>query len=294
VIKPANKVSGELRSQSDRGSGDAASGQSPNTKFAIGLARAFGGAVIFSLPLMMTMEMWYLGSDISDFRLALFMALNIPLLIALSHYIGFEDTFGFKDDLLDAFVAYGVAFVAASAALLLFGVIHSGMPIDHIVGKVAIQAVPGSIGAMLAQSEFGGEQKEKDRSKRYGDELFIMAVGALFLALNIAPTEEVVLIAQQMSDWHTLILALVSLLIMHAFVFSLEFTGQVPVPEGTPFWSVFLRFTIAGYAIALIISLYVLWTFGRSDGLTLHQLITAAIVLGFPAAVGAAAARLII
>ena len=285
---------GEPRSQSDRKRGAEAREQSPNTKFAIGLARAFGGAVIFSLPLLMTMEMWYLGSDISGFRLVLFVVLNIPLLIALSHYIGFEDTFGFKDDLLDAFVAYGVAFVAASAALLLFGVIHPGMPVDHIVSKVSIQAVPGSIGAMLAQSEFGGEQKKKDRSKRYGDELFIMAVGALFLALNVAPTEEVILIAQQMTDWHALALALVSLLVMHAFVFSLEFTGQVSIPEGTPFWNVFLRFTVSGYTIALIISMYVLWTFERSDGLTLHQLLTSAIVLGFPAAVGAAAARLII
>lgn len=269
-------------------------GQSPNTKFAIGLARAFGGAVIFSLPLLMTMEMWYLGSDISDFRLALFVVVNVPLLIALSHYIGFEDTFGFKDDLLDAFVAYGVGFVAASATLFLLGVIQRETPIDHIVSKVAIQAVPGSIGAMLAQSEFGREQRKKDRSRRYGDELFIMAVGALFLALNIAPTEEVILIGQQMSDWQTLALALASLAIMHAFVFSLQFTGQVSIPKGTPFWSVFLRFTTTGYAIALVISLYVLWTFGRSDGIALHQLITSAIVLGFPAAVGAAAARLII
>lgn len=269
-------------------------GPGPTRKFAIGLARAFGGAIIFSLPLLMTMEMWSLGSYISDLRLALFVVLNIPLLIALSHYIGFEDTFGFKDDLLDAFVAYGVAFVAASVVLLLLGIIKSGMPIDQIVGKVAIQAVPGSIGAMLAQSEFGAMRKEKDRGKRYGDELFIMAVGALFLALNVAPTEEMVLIAQQMTDWHALALMLASLIIMHAFVFSLEFTGAVPIPEGTPFWSVFIRFTVTGYAIALTISLYVLWTFGRSDGLTLHQLITAAVVLGFPAAVGAAAARLII
>ena len=42
-------------------------------KFAIGLARAFGGAIIFSLPLLMTMKMWYLGSGISEIRLALFL-----------------------------------------------------------------------------------------------------------------------------------------------------------------------------------------------------------------------------
>jgi putative integral membrane protein (TIGR02587 family) len=268
--------------------------ESPNSKFEIGLARAFGGAIIFSLPLLMTMEMWHLGSGISEIRLALFLFLTIPLLIGLSHYIGFEDTSSFKDDTLDAFVAYAVAFVASSVVLLLFAVIRPGMSIDEIVGKVAIQAVPGSIGAMLAQSQFGRKRKRKDRRRRYVDELFIMAIGALFLALNVAPTEEMILIAHKMSDWHAVTLALVSLVIMHAFVYSLEFIGEVPVPEGTPFLSVFLRFTMAGYAIALIISLYVLWTFGRADGLSLEQLVTTVIVLGFPAAVGASAARLVL
>ena len=240
------------------------------------------------------MEMWHLGSGIGEIRLALFLFLTIPLLIGLSHYIGFEDTFSFKDDALDAFVACAVAFVASSVALFLFAVIRPGMSIYEIADKVAIQAVPGSIGAMLAQSQFGRKKKKKERRRRYGDVLFIMAIGALFLALNVAPTEEMVLIAQKMSDWHAVALALISLVIMHAFVYSLEFSGAVPIPEGTPFWSVFVRFTVAGYAVALIISLYVLWTFGRSDGLSLHQLVTTVIVLGFPAAVGASAARLVL
>jgi putative integral membrane protein (TIGR02587 family) len=267
---------------------------SPNLKFARGVARASGGAIIFSLPLLMTMEMWSLGGSMSQFRLALFVFLTIPLLIGLSHYIGFEDTFGFLDDSLDAFVAYAIAFVTSSVTLLIFAVIQSGMSLEEIVGKVAIQAVPGSIGAMLAQSQFGKKKQRKDRRRGYVDELFIMGVGALFLALNVAPTEEMVLIAQKMSDWQTVALALVSLVIMHAFVYSLEFSGAVSVPEGTSFYSVFLRFTIGGYAIALLISMYVLWTFGRADGLSLHQLVTAVIVLGFPAALGASAARLIL
>lgn len=289
VDEAINRVAGE----SNYGSGDEAR-RSANRKFAIGVARAFGGAIIFSLPLLMTMEMWHLGGSVNKIRLALFVFLTIPLLIALSHYIGFEDTFSFKDDALDAFVAYAVAFVASSLTLFLFAVIQPGMSLDEIVGKIAIQAVPGSIGAELAQSQLGKNRKRKDRRRRYGDELFIMAVGALFLALNVAPTEEMVLIAQKMSDWHTVALAAVSLVTMHAFVYSLEFSGEVTVPQGTSFWSVFLRFTTGGYAIALIISTYVLWTFGRADGLSLHQLVTAVIVLGFPAALGGSTARLIL
>jgi putative integral membrane protein (TIGR02587 family) len=265
--------------------------------FAIGLARAFGGALIFSLPILMTMEMWWLGFSIDKLRLALLLLLSIPLLIGLSHYMGFEDTFGFKDDALDAFVALAVGFVAGAATLSLFSVIRFDMSASEMIGKVSIQAVPGSVGAMFAQSELGGKEGKKEEKRRhagYGGEIFIMAAGALFLAFNVAPTEEMVLIAHQMSVWHSIALILVSLLIMHAFVYALEFQGTASIPPGTPFWSVFLRYTVVGYAVALLMSLYMLWTFGRTDGLAFHQTISVLVVLGFPSAVGAAAARLIL
>ncbi|HEV2132091.1 MAG TPA: DUF2391 family protein, partial [Longimicrobiaceae bacterium] len=128
----------------------------------------------------------------------------------------------------------------------------------------------------------------------YGGEIFLMAVGALFLAFNLAPTEEMVLIAYKMTEWHAIALAIISLLLMHAFVYALEFRGQAPVPPDTPWWSTFLRLTVVGYAIALLMSVYVLWTFGRLEGLSLEAMAIATVVLSFPAALGAAATRLIL
>jgi len=271
--------------------------RTPGQAFRIGLARAFGGAIIFSLPILMTMEMWWLGFSIESFRLALLLLLTIPLLIGLSHYMGFEETFGFLDDAVDAFVALAVGFIAGAAALALFSVIEFGMSAYEIIGKISIQAVPGSIGAMFAQSELGGGEEKQEGKKRhagYAGELFIMAAGALFLAFNVAPTEEMVLIGQMMTAWHSIALVLASLVVMHAFVYALEFQGTPSIPPDTPLWSVFVRFTLVGYAVALVISFYILWTFGRTDGLAFLQLISLLIVLGFPAAVGAAAARLIL
>jgi uncharacterized membrane protein len=40
--------------------------------------------------------------------------------------------------------------------------------------------------------------------------------------------------------------------------------------------------TCIGYTIALSISLYILWTFGRTDGLAFTQLLKEMTVLGFP------------
>ena len=265
--------------------------------FAVGVARAFGGALIFTLPILMTMEMWSLGFSTSNTRLALLLLLTIPLLIGLSHYMGFEETFGLKDDARDTFIALAIGFVAGAVALALFSVIGPGMSAREMIGKISIQAVPGSIGAMFAQSQLGGNEEKKNDTKRhagYGGEIFIMAAGALYLAFNVAPTEEMSLIAHQITTWHAIVLALVSLVVMHGFVYALEFHGTASIPPETRFWSVFLRYTIVGYTVVLFISFYMLWTFGRTDGLGLHETLSILVVLGFPAAVGAAAARLIL
>jgi len=273
------------------------SGQS----FVTGLARAVGGAVIFSLPVLMTMEMWELGFHMSRLRLALLLVVNIPLLVGLSHFSGFEETFEPLEDVVDAFVAYAVGFVTAALVLALFGVLRVGMSLDELVGKVALQAVPGSMGALLAQSQFGGGDQEEKRAQReggrpsgYASQLFLMAAGALFLAFNVAPTEEMVLIAHKMTAWHVLALAALSLAGMHAFVYALEFRGQHTIHPEHSEVGVFLRFPVVGYAIALLISAYVLWTFGRLCGTDRIEATAAIVVLGFPAAVGSAAARLIL
>ena len=264
--------------------------------FALGLARAFGGAVIFGLPLLMTMEMWWLGFSMAPSRLALLLVVAIPLLVGLSAISGFERTLDLKEDALDAFVAYAVGFACAAAVLALLGIIDGSQSLDEVVGMISLQAVPGSIGALLAQSQLGGEGEEDERAENggYGQEIFVMATGALFLAFNIAPTEEVSLIAERMSAWHSVALIVTSLVLMHAFVYAVEFHGQASIPEDTPQWSVFLRYTLVGYAVVLVICAYILWTFGRLDGAGAEHALSQALVLAFPGAIGAAAARLLL
>jgi putative integral membrane protein (TIGR02587 family) len=265
----------------------------------VGLARAFGGAVIFGLPMLMTMEMWHLGANMERSRLAIMVLLNLPLLVALSHHIGFEATSRFRDDVVDALVAYAVAFVASGLVLALFAELDLSMSIDEINGKILLQAVPGSIGATLASKELGGGEdnddlREPGEDPTYVADLFYMIVGAVFLAFNMAPTEEMILIAFQMTPWHALALVAASLGLMHAFVYAVEFRGQHAAPPDSSLWVAFVRYTVVGYALALLICLYVLWTFGRLDDLSTHRVLTSVVVLSFPASIGAAAARLIL
>jgi len=87
------------------------------------------------------------------------------------------------------------------------------------------------------------------------------------------------------------LLALVSIALLHGFVYAVGFAGQEERPGYAGFALTFLHFTIAGYGIALLVSLYVLWTFGRTVDVTPSQVAMTMVVLGFPASLGAATAR---
>jgi putative integral membrane protein (TIGR02587 family) len=268
--------------------------------FLIGISRAFGGAIFFSLPLLMTMEMWSLGFSMDRLRLAMFMTLMIPLLITLDHYAGFEETVRWSEDVLDGFVGYGVGIVSSAVILLLLNVIDSSQPLSEIIGKICLQAVPAAFGAVLASSQLAhdSEEEKQDEERRraagYGAQIFFMMVGAVFLSFNVAPTEEVVLIAAMITPWRGVAIVLISLLMMHGFVYAVSFRGTPVTGEERTEVGLFLRFTMVGYATALLISAYVLWTFGRFEGLGMQAALLQSIVLAFPASLGAAAARLIL
>ena len=269
-----------------------------NQSYARGLARAFGGALIFAFPLLMTMEMWWLGFTITPLRLAVFLALSLPLLFGLSYYAGFRKTYGPLDDALDALAALAIGFVTAAVLLTLFGVLTPGEPADEVLGKLSLQAVPAAIGALLARRQLASDgdagsdvPEEENNRDTYGSELFLMTVGALFIAFNVAPTEEMILIAYKMTAWQALALMILSVGLLHVIVYSLGFAGQHPHERP---WLAFAHFTVPGYAIALLVGLYAQWTFGHMDGQDGGQLAMTTVVLAFPGALGAGAARLLV
>lgn len=270
-------------------------GEPSSSDYAKGLLRAFGGAILFAFPLLMTMEMWWLGFYMDRSRLFLFLALNFFLLLGLSFFAGFRESFSLKEEALDACAAYGVGAIASAAILALFGIITLDTPPGEVLGKIAVQSVPASIGAMAARKQLGEEDNQDEEPKGgYAGQLFLMLAGALFLAFNVAPTEEMILISYKMTAWHGLALVLASIFLLHAFVYSLDFAGEEKLPGDGGFWRSFFGYSLPGYGIALVVSLYVLWTFGRTEDAAPAQIALMTAVLGFPAALGAAVARLVV
>ena len=278
------------------------SGEWDGKAFTAGLGRGFAGALIFALPMFMTMEMWELGFYMDRWRLLLLLIVNVPLLILLSDRVGFEQTSTWRDASRDAAIAFAIGIVSSVAILLAVGVLKAGQPVYEIVGKIALQAVPASIGALLGRSQLNGDESAKgdegdpvqEGPADYSGEMFLMALGALFLGLNVAPTEEMILLSFKMSPWHVLCVIVISLAVLHGFVYAVSFKGGHEIGDKVPAWHIVVRFTLPGYVIALLVSAFCLWIFERFSGTSASAILPAVVVLGLPCSIGAAAARLIL
>src|SRR5687767_4415135 len=163
-----------MSNSSNRASAD--TNQSSHHSFGIDLLHDFGGAILFSVPLLMTMEMWWLGFYMDRWKLALFLAVALILVLGLSYLEGREEIL--KIEALDAFVACAVGYFVAIVMLLLFGIIKPGMSADEIVGKISLLSIPCSIGAILARKQLEVEEtpKEKERRDQYWAQIFLMGV----------------------------------------------------------------------------------------------------------------------
>ena len=273
--------------------GDGHTQPDTNLQYAIDLARAFAGALIFAFPLVMTMEMWWIGFYIEPVRLLIFLLLGLLVLVGLTFYSGFEASEDPLDAVVDGLTAYGVGFIGSGLVMWLLGILTADYGWRDAVGMIAIQAVPAGIGASVARAQLGssGGEALKERAG-YPAQLFLMAAGAIFIAFNVAPTEEMILITFVMSPAHLIGLMAFSIMLLHALVYAVGFAGQEEPTGGG--WRTFFTYTLAGYGLALLLSAYVLWTFGRTDDVSLPVVAMMAVVLGFPASLGAGIARLVV
>jgi putative integral membrane protein (TIGR02587 family) len=264
-----------------------------------GYARGVLGALLVSIPLLLTMEMWLLGFSLPPLRLLLFLAANFMLLVLLEYYSGFQKGRVYLwEEVQDALDAYAIGLLVAAVVLFLLGVVDGGMSLREVAGKIILEAIPLSIGASIAISVFGDHDVQRERRKRragfWGSQLIGVA-GAAYFGFNVAPTEEVIVIGLGLLWWHALLLMLFGALLTHAILYSVGFAGGFRLPGGTDWWRSLLESGVVSFAVALVVTTFLLWVFGRIDGATglapaLHMIVT----LGFVNALGSAAAKLII
>ena len=266
--------------------------------------RAFSGAYLFGIPLLLTEEMWSIGMYIELWKLALFLLIALGINTLLAYFAGFKRESAFSASIAQAVSTVAVGAVAATVVLLVLGRITPADPLSGVLGKVVIQALPLSIGASIANAVIPREKsRQGDENAPQSPEpwratlrdLGATAAGGIFVGFAIAPTAEVQLLAAEIDYTHQLALIVFSLAITLAIVFASGFSPQrtrstAPGPFQRP-----LSETLLAYAVSLLVALAALYFFDR---VTLERRPPSAVaqmlVLGLPTAIGGAAGRLLV
>ena len=275
------------------------------------LLRGLTGGFLVGIPLIYTMETWWIGETVSMPRALAFVAIAYVVTLGFVTVTGFRGQRpGSRHPATEALEATGLAVVVALVTLALLHQIHTELPLDVVVGRIAVDMLPITLGISVAHlilapretrlgDEHGGlpgdgeAEPDSPRWQALVLDLGAAFTGALFMSLSIAPTEEVPMLATEVRPLSLALVILFSLALTYGIVFEAEFRGrerrrQTPGPFQRPATE-----TVLAYLAALVTCAGVLGLYGQIDvGDDWFVVFSQVVVLGLPAAIGAAAGRL--
>jgi putative integral membrane protein (TIGR02587 family) len=255
--------------------------------------RGVAGGALLGVPLLYTQETWLHGRSVSPLVILVGLAVVFGVNVALSYFVGFRPGRTHRP-IEDAVVGMGLSVLLSALLLVLLDRVSEETSLENMFGVVALTAIPVSVGFSIGVAlapRTGAEKSEEIPSG--GGDLLVAAGGALVFALNIAPTEEPILLAAELDVIRLVLLVVASLVLPYLMVFYAEFGGrehrvasdgatQGPVTE-----------TLLAYTVAFVVSAAMLAMFGRLDDV--NAAATARVVtLAFPASIGAALGRMLI
>ena len=269
------------------------------------LVRATGGGLLVGLPLLFTLEMWAHSFLLPSWKIVVLIGVAFVVVLGYSAVSGFRRDRTWMQLLIDSVETMGIAAVVATVALLLLGRIGLDTGLRDVVGKIALEMIPVAFGVSLAATQLASPDDPEDAADQGSSvadgngagvfaRLFIAAGAGLLFALNIAPTEEPMLLGVQAEWWLLLLVIPATLAITFAVVFHADFRGGRSLDAGDSPLSHPLTETLAAYAVSLLVSLLLLWAFGRTDGASWSAIVGQTIMLAVVASFGAAAGRLLI
>jgi putative integral membrane protein (TIGR02587 family) len=268
------------------------------------IAHGMSGAFLFGVPLLFTMEMWWIGNFTEPLRLLIILALAFGANLMLAYFAGFKEERSFFANVLQAVEALAIGIVASTVVLLVLNQITTGDSLHHMLGTIAVQVLPLSIGASAANvllSRGGDNLDEDGDSSNPGQwkaallDLARTVGGGMFIGFSIAPTEEVPMLAGQLSPGQELALIALSLAITYIIVFVSGFSPREQQSQSQGPFQHPISETASAYIVALLVALGSLLIFSQVD-LTepVTGIVAKTLVLGLPTAIGGAAARVLI
>lgn len=274
------------------------------------LLRGLSGGFLIGIPLLFTMETWWIGKTATMPRTLLFVGIAYLVNLLFIVFAGFRrQEAGSRRPLGDAAEATALALVVSAVSLILLDQLERDQPLNVTLGLIAVDAMPVAFGISVANHLLGrdrsradpGEDERKDASPeqaRHGPRALLVDVGAsfagaLFLSFNIAPTEEIPMLASELPTMSLALIIAFSLLVSYAIVFAAGFVGQTRRLQSTGLFQRPATETAIAYVTALVACVAMLWVFEQIT-FDMHWTVIYAyvVILGLPASIGAAAGRL--
>lgn len=276
-------------------------------------AQGVVGGLLFSFPILYTMEVWYAGFFAQPYHLMIMILVTFLLLMGYNRFAGMHPGTSWKNVVIDSFEEMGIGLVLSFVILLMMNRIQFGEnSVDEIMGKVITEAMWVSIGVSIGTAQLGrsvkeenddsqGEGRELTEAERKGQErrsgkvaLAVLALcGSILTGGSVAPTEEVLIIAIEARPIHILVLAVTSIALSTIVCYFSDFKGTARAENKSSLYEIVFE-TCLSYSIALIASAFVLWYFFGFDDTGLWNIVAKCIVLGIIASLGASAGRLLI
>ncbi len=280
------------------------------------LVRGACGGFLFGIPLLYTMEVWWIGSFVEPIWMLGAIAISFVVIFLINRTAGFRKSSGirFEDAAMETIEAIAIGILCTLLMLILLQEITPQVPLDEVLGKVIFEGIPFTLGVALAnQFLSGGESDQPDQSDKQAadsakkstrpqntDELNGTLsdvggtlLGAAIVAFSIAPTDEVPMIASAVSGPWLLAFIAASLLISYAVVFEAGFANQSKRREQQGLFQKPLGETLMSYLVSLMAATVMLLFFRQLSLSDPWQLwLTFTLVLGLPATIGGAAGRL--
>lgn len=258
--------------------------------------RGVAGGLLFSLPLLYTMEVWWTGFIASPEKLLAFIVFTFLLLLGYNRHAGMRSDATIKDIFHESVEEITLAFIVAFLFLLLINKIGLTMSLSEIAGKVIVESMIVAIGVSVGTAQLGqksdGSEKQKNKEKNGLLQMIVLAVcGGVLISSSVAPTEEILKIAIISEASHLMAMVLTSIFISAIILFYSDFRGSGSLKRGK--FKMILHLIIS-YMCALVVSLLMLWFFDRIKGYSFNVVLGETIVLGIPASLGASAGRLLI
>jgi putative integral membrane protein (TIGR02587 family) len=266
------------------------------------LVKGACGGFLFGVPLLYTMEVWWIGSAAKPWTLLAAFIVTFLMVYFLNRVAGFRNQSRRRrlEGLTDTIEAMAIGSVCTFLVLVLLQEITPSTQLSEAVGKVIYESIPFSIGVALA-NQFLDDQSEGltpsdvEKNSATLSDVAGTLVGALVIGFNIAPTDEVMMLASQGSEPVFIAMIFASLLISYGVVFVAGFSKQSQRLKQKGLFQHPSSETLVSYLISLLVAAFMLWLFQQVEFSDPWQTwLKQTLVLGLPTTIGAAAGRLAI